>query len=259
MIFLAALVHLPLPAIAAFGLVMIAGHNFLDGLKADDMGSWGWLWRVLHEGGEFNITSEVKFGSGYPLVPWIGVMAVGYSFGALLLRPTAARRKWLLSLGSLLTLLFVLLRLLMPGGDPKPWSAQDSPLHTLYSFLDCQKYPPSTWYLLMTMGPALLCLAWLDRGTPGWLRPALVFGRVPLFFYLLHLPLIHGLSVAAHLITKGRAEWLYGSHPPPPPEAGFPLLWVYVAWIGVTLLLYPACRWFAELKRRSKAKWLSYL
>ena len=258
MIVLAALVHLPLPAIAAFGLVMMAGHNTLDGIKPGDLGSWGWLWQVLHAGGIFNITAEVKFGAGYPLVPWMGVMSAGYSFGAVLLLPPPVRRKWLLSLGGLLTLLFVLLRILMPGDDPKPWAVQDSLLRTLFSFLDCQKYPPSTWYLLMTLGPALLCLAWLDAGTPKWLRPALVFGRVPLFYYLLHLPLIHGLSVVAHLIIVGRADWLYGSPTAPPPNAGFALPWVYVAWIGVTLLLYPACRWFAELKRRSRAKWLSY-
>jgi uncharacterized membrane protein len=260
MIVLAALVHLPLPATAAFGLVMMAGHNTLDGVKPDVFGSWGWLWQVLHAGDSFNITAEVKFGAGYPLVPWIGVMAAGYSFGAVLLQPPLVRRQWLISLGILLTVLFVLLRVLMPAGDPKPWSAQGTILRTLFSFLDCQKYPPSIWYLLMTLGPALLCLAWLDRGTPGWLRPALVFGRVPLFFYLLHLPLLHALSVATHLLIKGRAEWLYGGNSaPPPPSAGFALPWVYLGWIGVTLLLYPACRWFAELKRRSKAKWLSYL
>jgi uncharacterized membrane protein len=260
MIVLAALVHLPLLAIAAFGIVMIVGHNALDSVKSGNLGPWGWLWQVLHEGGSFNVTPDVKFGAGYPLVPWIGVMATGYSFGAVLLKPPPERRQWLLALGLLLTLLFVLLRALMPDGDPKPWSSQGSVLRTLFSFLNCQKYPPSLWYLLMTLGPALLVLAGLDAGTPRWLRPALVFGRVPLFYYLLHLPLIHGLSVAIHLLTRGKADWLYGSHPALPPlEAGFALPWVYAAWLAVTLLLYPACCWFAELKRRSKAKWLSYL
>lgn len=257
MMVLAALVHLPLPAIAVFGVVMIAGHNALDAVKPADFGLLGWLWQVLHEGGSFNITSSVKFGAGYPLVPWMGVMAAGYSFGAVLLQPE--RRRNLFLLGSALTVLFVLVRGLNVYGDPKPWTEQHSSLQTLFSFLDCRKYPPSLCYLLMTLGPVLLVLVLFDGGVPRALRPLLVFGRVPLFYYLLHLPLIHGLAVVTHVIVVGRAYWLYGNHPAkPPPEAGFSLGWVYVAWIAAMLLLYPACRWFAELKRRSKAKWLSY-
>lgn len=112
----------------------------------------------------------------------------------------------------------------------------------------------------MTLGPALLLLGWLDRGTPAWAKPLLVFGRVPMFFYLLHLPLLHGLAVLAHLAHSGRADWLYGAHPAePPPGAGFGLAGVYLAWLVAVAILFPACTWFAELKRRNRSAWLSYL
>lgn len=260
MVVLAGFVCLPAWAVTTFGVVMIAGHNALDGITPESWGRWEGLWRVLHAGGAFELAPGVKFGAGYPLIPWIGVMAAGFGFGQVLLLEASRRRRALTVLGTALILGFLLVRGLNGYGDPKPWSTQDSVLKTVGSFLDCRKYPPSLSYLLMTLGPALLVLAVLDGGVPRWLRPALVFGRVPLFYYLLHLPLIHLLAVATNLIRFGRADWLYGVAPgTPPPEAGFDLPWVYLVWLVVVLLLYPACRGFAELKLRSRAKWLSYL
>ena len=261
MVALAALIRLPLWATAVVGLVMIATHNAVDGIRPGDLGAWGWLWRLLHAGGSFEFAPGYRLGAGYPLIPWIGVMAIGYSFGALVARPSLERQKWLLRLGLALVVLFVALRLLNAYGDPKPWSQQRNGLFTLFSFLDCHKYPPSLCYLLMTLGPSLLLLAWLERGTPRWLRWVLVFGRVPLFYYLLHLPLIHGLSVLVHWLRFGHADWLWGNTEgiKAPTGAGFDLIWVYVAWAAVLLILYPVCKWFAELKRRRRDAWLSYL
>jgi hypothetical protein len=131
---------------------------------------------------------------------------------------------------------------------------------TVMAFLDCHKYPPSLCYLLMTLGPAMLILALLDGPAPRWLTPFLVFGRVPLFYYLLHLPLLHGMAVGLSLIVYGRANWLYGANPPEAPaDAGFGLVVTYLAWFLGVLLLYPLCRWFADLKRRRREAWLSYL
>jgi hypothetical protein len=151
-------------------------------------------------------------------------------------------------------------------GDPKPWSEQKDRMFTFLSFVNCQKYPPSLCFLLMTLGPALLLLALFDWKRPAWLGPLRVFGQVPLFYFLVHLPLIRGLAVAANLLRFGRANWLYGPQPglgrapiPVPPNAGFNLGIIYVVWIGIVLALYPLCRWFLRLKRTRRSAWLSYL
>jgi len=265
MVVLAGLVHLPLPVIGAFGVAVIAGHNLLDSKPPDHFGSFHWLWRILHAGGGFSYAEGYSFGAGYPLIPWVGVMAAGYAFGSVLLRNPLDRQRWMFRTGALLTLGFVLLRVSNVYGDPGNWSAQKNDLFTLFSFVHCQKYPPSLLYLLMTLGPGLMLLAVLDRRIPMWLQPVVTFGRVPLFYYLLHLPLIHALAVLVNYGRFGRAEWLFGwplvssPQPPPPDGRGFGLLIVYAVWILVVLMLYPVCRWFADLKRRRREVWLSYL
>jgi len=265
MVALAGLVFLPPWAVAVFGILMIALHNLFDPVRAETWGKLDWLWIVLHQGGSFQLTSSIKFIAAYPLVPWIGIMAAGYGFGAILLHGPNRRRREIFLFGLGLSVLFVLLRGSNLYGDPSPWSQQTSALFTVFSFMDCRKYPPSLLYVLMTLGPALMLLAWLDRGTTRLLRPVLVFGRVPLFFYLLHLPLIHGLALLAALVRYGRADWMFGS---PfgatgkftiPDDNGFGLPVVYLTWILVVLMLYPVCKWFAEVKRRRRAAWLSYL
>jgi uncharacterized membrane protein len=267
MIVLAALVHLPVWAIATFGVTMIVAHNAFDWVRPENLKEWSGVWRILHAGGEFEYASGHKLGVGYPLIPWIGVMAAGYALGPILMREPALRRRWLLTAGIGMTALFILIRGSNLYGDPHPWSQQKNAVFTVFSFIHCQKYPPSLCYLLMTLGPALIALALFDRGTPALLKPLLVFGRVPLFYYLLHLPLIHGLAVLVNLIRFGRADWLYGGPPPAnaplapvPPDAGVNLPLVYLIWICVVLALYPVCRWFAEVKRRRQGEsWLSYL
>jgi hypothetical protein len=174
------------------------------------------------------------------------------------------RRRWLLGLGIALTAAFLLLRAVDRYGDPSPWSPQATDLFTILSFVNCTKYPPSLLYVLMTLGPAILALAWFDRGVGPLGRPLVVFGRVPLFCYLLHVPLIHLLAIAfayarygdgrflvQHSLFRGREHF--------PSDYGYDLPVVYVAWITVILLLYPACWWFARLKSRRRDVWLSYL
>jgi len=260
MIVLAALIHLPLWAIAAFGLILMGGHNSLDRIEPESWGSWGPLWRLLHAGGTFEFPSGVTIGAGYPLVPWIGVMATGYAFGRIVVMEPKRRRRLMLSLGMGACAMFVLLRGTNLYGNTTPWTPKPNLLDTIFSILDCRKYPPSLSYLLMTLGPALLILTALDQGIPRWLKPALVFGRVPLFFYLIHLPLIHGLSVAVHWLRFHDVRWLVGVPGAKPPEqAGYGLLGTYLAWMIVLLILFPVCRWFADLKRRRRDVWLSYL
>jgi uncharacterized membrane protein len=276
MIVLAGLVYLPTPVILGFGLIMIAGHHLLDGIKGEQLGAWGWLWHFLHDPRELILTpglaiilkpnegvlSGVRLAAGYPLIPWVGVMAIGYGLGFVYGWEARKRRRLLASVGLACCVLFVLLRFLHAYGETQPWSAPATPLYTLLSFLNCTKQPPSLCYLLMTLGPALLILAWFDRGVGTWANPLITFGRVPLFYYLLHLPLIHALCVLAAWVQAGMFPiWLF-LNPPlgfMPTDFGFGLPVVYGVWLFVLAVLYPLCRWYAGVKQRSRSRWLSYL
>ena len=259
MIALSALVYLPLGAVAAFGIVTIAGHNLLDGIRP----STGIL-AVLHGPGIVSNGPHVVFAS-YPLIPWVGVTAAGFALGRIYTWPVDRRRTFLWRTGAALIAAFVVLRGLNVYGDPSRWKAQATTVATILSFLNTTKYPPSLLFLLMTLGPALLALRAADAGTKGWLRPALVLGKVPMFYYITHFTLIHLLAVAACYARYGSAHWMFESpdlaHYPftPPPGWGYSLPVVYAIWIGVVVALYPACRWFAAVKQRRRDAWLSYL
>lgn len=263
MVVLSGLIWLPIPVITLFGVGMVFGHNLFDWVKPSHFGSFGWLATILHVPGPVYKAPGWNLAVGYVLIPWMGVMAAGYVFGKVFTWPSENRRRFTLGLGVTLTILFLVIRGINAYGDPRPWSQQASMLHTIFSFIDCTKYPPSLDYVLMTIGPALIILSFLEKGTPRLLRPFLVFGRVPLFYYLLHLPLLHGMAVLVAYIRHGRAEWLFQSPFSPdvqvPPDAGFGLLGVYLFWILAIVILYPICRWFSELKMRRKDAWLSYL
>jgi uncharacterized membrane protein len=240
---------------------MVAGHNLLDGIRPDALGPLASLWTVLHVQAPIALGGDYRVFIAYPLVPWIGVMALGYVFGPVLLRPETERRRILLRLGAGLTLGFIVLRGLNFYGDPRPWNAQASGLYTLLSFLNTTKYPPSLSYLLMTLGPSIMALAWLERWRGLAARFFLVFGRVPLFFYILHLFLIHALALGLGMLlgySPGRfmvEPFLHRL----PADWGFGLPVVYLVWLIVVLALFPVCRWFAGLKARRREAWLSYL
>jgi uncharacterized membrane protein len=260
MIVLAGLIYLPLRVIAAVGVLMIALHNFLDRLTPENFGALGWLWLLLHTGGPWQAGAGVFVFVRYPLIPWIGVMAAGYAFGQLLLLERTRRRKVLLTLGLALTLAFIILRATNLYGDPRPWSAQPSPVYTLLSFLNTEKYPPSLLFLLMTLGPAIALVPLLEGMRGALARFLITFGRVPLFYYLLHVPLIH-LTVLVFDFARYRRvvfDTIFATGTPPP-GYGYPLAVVYLIWLGVIVALYPVCRWFAGVKQRRRDAWLSYL
>jgi len=265
MVIMAALIYLPLWGMAAFGTVMIAGHNLLDGILPAAFGSFGWLWRVLHVQSGVEIVPGYNIFIVYPLIPWLGVMAVGFAFGSLLKKERTERRRLFLWTGLGLTAAFMIIRGLNIYGDPKPWSSQGSALFTVFSFLNCEKYPPSLAYLLMTLGPAIMLLALFDRDLGKFSRTIVVIGRVPLLFYLLHIFLIHALAALVASVRYGKVGGLW-SGPPFEPDTlasyptpyGYGLFGVYLAWIVVISLLYPVCRWFADLKQRRREAWLSY-
>ncbi|HLN27556.1 MAG TPA: heparan-alpha-glucosaminide N-acetyltransferase domain-containing protein [Gemmataceae bacterium] len=299
MVVMAGLVYLPTSAVTTLGIALVAFHNLADGKNAEAMHLPNWLWTIFHINGKFELPASIfapdwlpehlqiaKFGSAYALLPWLGVMASGYGLGAIFLSDRATRRRELLGLGIALTLLFVALRFsnaygdpvpvpekptqeIKPGTQPGPWSKQDTTTNTVLSFINCQKYPPSLLYVLMTIGPGIILLALFDRDTGPIGRFFVVFGRVPLFFYLLHIPLIHGLAALLDYERFGRTVLLsngqvfQNKHP----EAdwytsvgyGVSLPLVYAIWIGIILILYPLCWWFAGVKRRHREGWLSYL
>jgi uncharacterized membrane protein len=251
-------------AVTAFGVLMIVLHNLLDGLTADQVGLPDWLWVILHSPGDAPVADGFTFGTGYCLVPWMGVMAVGYGFGDLFQLDRPTRRRRLFQFGTAMTLAFIVLRAANVYGDPRPWTEQSSPVWTFLSFLNCTKYPPSLLYLLMTLGPAILALAVFDRPLGPMARPVATFGRVPLFFYLLHIPLIHGAAALCDYVRFGWSPLATGGpwevRPETVPETyGVSLPVVYAIWVCVILVLYPACRWFAAVKRRRRDAWLSYL
>ncbi len=262
MVFLSSLVFFPLSTIAVVGVAIVALHNATDTIPPAAWGDFDWLWKVLHTGGEIKLGHGFVLFAAYPILPWAGVMACGYAFGALVRLPAPVKRAQLLGLGVALTLLFVGLRATNLYGDPRPWAPSDrGPLYSLFSFLNCEKYPPSLCFLLMTVGPAVVLLALLPPRLGPLGRALVVYGRVPLFYYILHFLLIHGLAVALARQKYGAApEWLFhGSGVKPPPDHGYDLPMVYLVWVCVVLTLYPLCRWYAALKARRRDWWLSYL
>jgi uncharacterized membrane protein len=259
MIVLSALVYLSAWVVGTFGVVMIATHNLLDSVDSANP-----LWTILHSP-NFIVNKPGRIVLlAYALIPWVGVTAAGYSLGQVFRWESARRKKFLLRLGIGLTSAFIVLRGINIYGDPLPWSTQKSAAFTVLSFLNTNKYPPSLLYLLMTLGPAMLFLWVVDAGTPRWLRPALTVGKVPMFYYLLHIPLIHLLAVAVCYARYGQAHWMFessrlGQFPiTPPPGWGYSLPIIYLIWALVVLTLYPLCRWFAGLKQRRSDAWLSY-
>jgi uncharacterized membrane protein len=261
MVVLAGLVHLPVSVTASFGIVMICFHNAFDAIKPKLFGDFSWLWKVLHSGGRISISENYTLSIMYPLIPWIGVMAVGYAFGVIMMKEGPARRRLLWWFGGIVTASFVVLRWVNVYGDPRPWQMHEQWWWTLIDFLNCDKYPPSLLFLLMTLGPAIAALALFERLRGPLAQILVAFGRVPLFFYVLHIFLLHALAVLAAYVTIGGPQSLVGSAKPLtlPDGFGFGLPVVYAVWIAVVTALYPLCKWYAGLKRRSSSTLFSYL
>lgn len=258
MMVLAALVRIPTRVVVILGLALVAGHNALDGIHAASFGSMSWIWKVLHEQGMIRLPWGDEWFVGYPLLPWVGVMALGYALGFTLTLEPAQRRRRLVLLGGGMIAAFVVLRAVNLYGDPLPWSRGASFRMSVFSFVNCHKYPPSLLYLLMTLGPAMLALAALDRVHVSQRNPLLVFGRVPLFYYVVHLYLIHLAAGLAFLPNLGRAAF-HVDPDSPPAGFGVSLGLVYVIWFGAVLVMYPLCRWFVTVKKNRRSAWLSYL
>ncbi|MEO6430241.1 MAG: heparan-alpha-glucosaminide N-acetyltransferase domain-containing protein [Nitrosospira sp.] len=256
MVVLAGLVHMPMWSIAVLGIGMIAGHNLLDDIRLEDfemadgsLGWQGWVLSVLH---------IPRFPVVYPLIPWIGVMAAGYAFGPLMLMTSNTRKQLTLVSGVAVIAAFVILRAYNTYGDPSSWSTQKTTLFTLFSFLNTTKYPPSLLFLLMTLSAMFILLSVFERQHGLFGNFFITFGRVPLFFYVLHLYVIHGLVIVFGYAISGDIGSFMTIPVFFPPWWGFSLPIVYLICVAITALLYPVCRWFAAIKSRHKGRWWTY-
>jgi uncharacterized membrane protein len=255
MIVLSALVFLPEKIIAAIALIAIFGHNLLDGIQPASFGSLAPLWNVLHVAGF--PSPEVLV--GYPLIPWFAVMALGFVLGRVYRWEAAARRRFLVQAGVAAVIGFIVLRGFNLYGNPLPWTAQPRAAMTVASFLNTLKYPPSLHYLLMTLGPALIALAMFEH-VRGRLADAIsIYGKVPLFYYIVHLFVIHILAYTFAMVQGGEGAFLGLDISRFPDWYGVSLFGVYVVWVIVLAVLYFPCKWFVRKKAERKHRWLSYL
>lgn len=259
MVFMAALAWLPTGAIAAVGIALIVLHNTTDAITPTAFGEWGWLWRFLHFPDPH---AGMLIRIDYPIIPWVGVMAVGFAMGPLFRESPRRSRKILVGMGVSAVIAFVCLRWLNSYGDPVPWSVETQGTYTLLSFLRVRKYPPSLAYLLMTLGPLLIALAWLEHARGRVFSAFVTYGRVPLLFYVAHIYVVHLIAVAVAYGEGGSASFLFTSDGPMvrhPSWYGVDLGWVYVVWVLLVIALYPMCRAFAKVKGDRRDWWLSYL
>jgi uncharacterized membrane protein len=261
MVVLSGLIFLPKSVILTFSLVLIFGHNLLDNIKLEG----NFIWAIIHEGGFMQFAGK-DFAIVYPLVPWVGLMSLGYVIGNWYLPDylNSERRKNLILMGVLSIMGFILLRSIHGYGDPEEWHQWESRRQYLIEFFSPSKYPPSLHFLLMTIGPLCIFLALSENLWGKWVEKISVFGRVPFFYYVIHLFFIHALAMLASELTgygwerQIQSDWK--SYHDGLKGFGFPLVGVYFVWIFVVISLYPFSRWFDAYKRRNKRKkWLSYL
>ena len=274
MIVLAGLIFLPVRAVAAVGIAMIALHNLLDGIAVPPAtamagtpapGTLEKLWLFLHQPGFVPLGAGVKMFVAYPLVPWIGVMAAGFALCAVYAWEAERRRRFLYKLGVVLLGLFAVIRAINVYGDPQPWTTQPTAVFTVLSFLNVTKYPPSLLFLLLTLGTALLILAVADgmEGDGLFRRVTVTFGRVPLFYFILQLFVAHVFGILLNFLAGKEMGYYFLNFPDSstaaPEGAGFDLWVVYAAWLAGLALLYPLCLWYSGVKQRRRGFPLNYL
>ena len=256
MVILAGLVWLPRWAIGAFAVVLIVGHNALDGWQPES--AW---WTLLHRQNVLMLAGKLPVFVAYPLLPWPGVMAAGYWLGTQFDRPAPDRNRWLTRAGTVLLLGFVMLRSTNLYGDARLWEAQPrGMIYTVLSYLNVSKYPPSLLYLSVMLGLALLLLSRIDSLRGGLRNVLLVYGRVPLFFYVGHIFLLHGAAALWTYLQYGRVMNLMFDKPDTWPAAYAPnLMRLYTVWFVALVIMHYTCRWYGGIKRRYAYAWLSYL
>jgi uncharacterized membrane protein len=266
MVVLGLLVRLPYKVLFTIGLAIVLGHNLLDYPESANVGKTGFLWDLLHAG---RFSAHPLFAGRfilvvYPFVPWLGLMIMGFCFGKLYAPSVEAtvRRKYLLQMGFGLIALFVLLRFINAYGDPYPWATQKNALYTFFSFLNIHKYPPSLMYMCITIGPAMIFLALIEKVQNRLTDIFNIFGRVPMFYYILHLYFIHVLCAIMFFVEGHTIKDAYSKQAPfgfRPAVFGYNLWVVFAIWLFVIVVLYPLCKRYDRYKSTHKYWWLSYL
>ena len=263
MVALSALVWLPQSVVLGIGIAILALHNTLDSVQAKDLGALSNLWIILHEGGMILQYGKPLAFIAYPVLPWIGLMAFGYGIGSVFLLPN--RDQILYRLGAAMLATFAIFRGLQIYGDPLPWATQPDAIKTVMSFLTVQKYPPSLMYVCATLGTVLILIPVLDRWNGPVKEFFQTFGSVPLFSYVGHIYIMHGLAIAVYCAAGRNLDGMFNTiynmffKLDAFKGEGFALPWAYLAWMIVIALLYPMSRWWAAVKRRRRDWWLSYL
>ena len=265
MFFLGLLIWLPFEVLLAIGLIIVLGHNSLDFYEFANPGKQRVVYDLVHHFGMFTLWGNHQLLILYPFLPWTGLMILGYCLGKVLKNDDVKyRKKFLTVTGLLVIVLFIIVRWINVYGNPEPWSAQKNSFYTFLSFINTHKYPPSLLYMCMTIGPALLFIAWFDNIQNGLTKIISVYGRVPFFYYLLHFFLIHFISSIFYLM-RGHTFQEGLSHPEGfanfmKTGEGVSLGMVYIIWLAVVISLYPLCKWYDKYKINHKEKWwLSYL
>jgi uncharacterized membrane protein len=266
MIIMALLIHVPYYVVMTLGLIILFGHNLADTMQLKQGDTFFPVWAVLRQSGFVTLSSDHAILAFYPLLPWAGIMMLGYCLGRLYQNDfdPAQRQKLLFRIGCTCIVLFILIRFTNVYGDPSVWSVQKNNLFTIMSFLNTTKYPPSLLYALMTLGPVLVLLSVMDKMNLKILQPFAIFGRVPLFFYILHFYLIHTTALLLFMNKTGTPMSDIDFHFNKSfggitPEAGYSLFWVYISWMAVILFLFPVCKWYNKYKSTHTDWWLSYL
>jgi uncharacterized membrane protein len=268
LIVLGVLQWLPVAAVGAVGAAIILLHNLLDPIPSSKFGAYANLWKLFHEPGLMLYHGRPSGLAFYPVFAWIGVICLGYTFGPVIVAAPDRRRRIAVSLAALFLVAFSILRVISGYGDRFHWHSLSTPAQSAMFFLEVQKYPPSLEYVLATFGFLLILYAAFDKAaTENWLprcRGFLeVYGRVPLFYYVQHIYLIHGTALLLALATHGDWHLLVGPQAlmtgERPPNWGFSLPGVYCLWMAFVLALYPGCLWFSRLRATRKEWWLSYL
>jgi uncharacterized membrane protein len=267
MIVLGGIIYLPKRWILLVGATIMLGHNLLDNIHFTGNNLPAFFWSLLHQAGTFHC-GELTIFVRYPFLPWIGIMCLGYYFGHFYHSSYDAekRRRLFFILGIEAIALFMLLRSGNFYGDPAPWYAQKNYSYSVLSFLNVTKYPPSLLYTLIMLGPSLIFLSLTEKPLRRWTARVAVFGRVPMFYYLAHLVLIHLLTMLAAGIAGDRLSEVTVLNAPINDEPalkgyGYNLATVYVYWMAVVVILYPICKAFDRYKKlhQSQKRWLSYI